>query len=115
MQGPMVPGTACLDAPVQDANGKAGWLLDHLGDEFMVLSFGTRAETDLPQVVVASQAIAGVDTVVDHTGTLTQRYSGRDGTAYLIRPDQHVAARFAKPTPDSIARALARATGREAA
>jgi hypothetical protein len=31
---------------------------------------------------------------------------------YLVRPDQHIAARFAQPTGDMLAAALARATGR---
>ncbi|MEO8667807.1 MAG: hypothetical protein ABI399_04770, partial [Bauldia sp.] len=34
------------------------------------------------------------------------------GNAYLIRPDQHVAARFTRPDAASIAAALDRAVGR---
>jgi 3-(3-hydroxy-phenyl)propionate hydroxylase len=50
-------------------------------------------------------------TLYDENGLVAQRYGGRDGAAYLIRPDQHVAARFAEPTADKIAAALARARG----
>jgi 3-(3-hydroxy-phenyl)propionate hydroxylase len=38
-----------------------------------------------------------------------RRSRARAGAAYLIRPDQHVAARFAEPTADKITGALARA------
>lgn len=111
MRGTMAPGAPCLDAPVRDAAGKPAWLLDQLGGEFMVLSFGAPATTDLPQVVVTSKPTADVKAVSDDDGLATQRYGGRDGVAYLIRPDQHVAARFAKPTKEKIAQALARARG----
>jgi len=111
MQGPMAPGAPCLDAPIRDAADKPAWLLDHLGGEFMVLSFGAPAATALPQVVVGSKPTANVQTVADKDGLVTQRYGGADGVAYLIRPDQHVAARFAKPTKEKIAQALLRARG----
>jgi len=67
--------------------------------------------TALPQVVVGSKPTANVQTVADDDGLVVQRYGGRDGAAYLIRPDQHVAARFAKPTTEKITQALARARG----
>jgi hypothetical protein len=41
-------------------------------------------------------------------GVAAERYGARDGSAYLIRPDQHVAARFAAPTPEAVGAALAR-------
>ncbi|PWT92893.1 MAG: FAD-dependent oxidoreductase [Proteobacteria bacterium] len=111
MTGPMTPGTACLDAPVRDATGHPGWLLDHLGGEFVVMSFGMPASVrqDVRSIVIASEPVAGVETLCDETGLIAQRYGGHNGAAYLIRPDQHVAARFAHPTADKIAIALARA------
>ena len=37
------------------------------------------------------------------------RYGGAPGVVYLIRPDQHVAARFCNPSVEDLARALDRA------
>jgi 3-(3-hydroxy-phenyl)propionate hydroxylase len=75
------------------------------------MSFGTPAPVrqDVRRVVIASETIAGIETVCDESGLVAERYSGRPGAAYVIRPDQHVAARFAEPTAEKIATALARA------
>ena len=51
----------------------------------------------------------------DPEGLARARYDGAPGVTYLIRPDQHVAARFVRFDPDAVGRALRRATLREAA
>jgi len=50
--------------------------------------------------------------VVDTEGLLAQRYDALSGTAYLIRPDQHIAARWRAFQPDAVASAVNRAIGR---
>ena len=51
----------------------------------------------------------------DPTGALRERYLGEaDGALYLIRPDQHVAARWAEANADDIRRAIRIATAQEA-
>ena len=45
-------------------------------------------------------------------GLLAQRYDGRPGTVYLVRPDQHVAARWREFDEDQIQAALRRCLGR---
>ena len=45
-------------------------------------------------------------------GLAARRYDARPGTAYLIRPDQHVAARWRTLEPARVRAALDRATGR---
>jgi 3-(3-hydroxy-phenyl)propionate hydroxylase len=111
MAGAMVPGAACSDAPVRDTAGRPSWLLEHLGGDFVVMSFGTPAPVrqDVRRLVIASEPVAGIETLCDESGLVAERYGGRDGATYVIRPDQHVAARFAKPTGEKIATALARA------
>jgi 3-(3-hydroxy-phenyl)propionate hydroxylase len=92
--GAMRPGTNCADAPVREADGRAGWLLQHLGQGFTLLSFGeTPADAVHVDGVQARPLVVGRD-LHDAEGLLAQRYDGQPGTVYLIRPDQHVAARW---------------------
>ncbi len=56
--------------------------------------------------IVALQVI-----VLPCDGVAAQRYDARPGTAYLLRPDQHVCARWRAPTADAVAAALRRALG----
>ena len=48
----------------------------------------------------------------DEQGLATQRYDARPGTAYLLRPDGHVAARWREPTAAGIQAAIDRALAR---
>jgi 3-(3-hydroxy-phenyl)propionate hydroxylase len=49
--------------------------------------------------------------IEDAEGLLARRYDARPGTFYLLRPDQHVAARWRRVEPALVQAALARATG----
>jgi 3-(3-hydroxy-phenyl)propionate hydroxylase len=49
----------------------------------------------------------------DVRGRFQERYDALPGSAWLVRPDQHVAARWRRLDPDAVRAALARATGRE--
>ncbi len=107
--GPMKPGTNCADAPVlKDAQD--AWLLNQLGQGFTLLSFGPGAQPVSVGNVTATVLEVGKD-VVDAQGVLTQRYDAQPGTVYLIRPDQHVAARWrafdATAAQSALRRALA--------
>ena len=44
-------------------------------------------------------------------GSAGARYDAEPGTAYLLRPDGYVAARFRHPTRSALDAALARACG----
>jgi 3-(3-hydroxy-phenyl)propionate hydroxylase len=119
--GAMVPGAACVDAPVVSA-GEAGWLLDLLRADFTVLWFADGASIDVPPdlalVTVASIDDAGAmspGTVAqDVEGLVASRYDATPGTTYLIRPDQHVAARWRRFDAADVRAALARATCNDA-
>jgi 3-(3-hydroxy-phenyl)propionate hydroxylase len=56
-------------------------------------------------------AFAVGDELVDAEGILAERYDGKPGTTYLVRPDQHVAARWRSFDEAAIKSAIARATG----
>ncbi len=132
--GAMVPGAACVDAPVSGARGER-WLLAQLGDTFSALVFGTPAtldaaslqalrdlrQSDVPVTVVfvaqqAGQTLpsewAGAMLLHDAEGLAARRYDARPGTCYLIRPDQHVCARWRGIDAARIGQAVARAIGK---
>jgi len=105
-QGAMRPGTNCADAPVQ-RNGQDAWLLNQLGQGFVLLSFGP-AEPVCAGNVTARVLEVGKD-IQDMEGVLAARYDATPGTVYLIRPDQYVAARWRQFDAQQVAAALRRA------
>ncbi len=119
--GWMTPGAPMDDAPVRGPHG-AGWLLDAVssaGSGFVLLHFG-RADEDahtamaglgLPLVELFDAAEPTPDALHDVQGLAARRYDARPGTCYLIRPDQHVAARWRRFDAAAVRAALARATG----
>jgi 3-(3-hydroxy-phenyl)propionate hydroxylase len=106
--GAMVPGAAAADAPVRRGNA-ASWLLRELGPDFSLLVFGPAPEWTRA-LALTTLAIDG-DALADSEGCATQRDDAKPGTAYLIRPDRHVAARWRRPTEAAVRSALARASG----
>ena len=112
MEGGVSPGTPCLDAPVATPDGNRDWLLRHLGGDFALLTLGPIDEVcpDGVRPVVVG-ATSDKSSLSDCDELVAKRYGGPPGSAYLIRPDQHVAARFARPTCASVSAALARAKG----
>ncbi len=104
--GAMVPGAPAVDAPLSDAEG-GGWLLRRLaGNGFAALVF----DGDGAAVSAGAEGILPVDLVhLSATGTAAQRYDARPGTVVLLRPDQHVCARWRAPTAADVAAALRRA------
>jgi 3-(3-hydroxy-phenyl)propionate hydroxylase len=59
----------------------------------------------------AGGAPEGAQVVVDHARRAQARLDARPGTAYLLRPDQHVAARWRALHLSGVQAALSRATG----
>jgi 3-(3-hydroxy-phenyl)propionate hydroxylase len=60
---------------------------------------------------VATIRIGGADGFSDTAGLAGARYDAEPDTAYLLRPDGYVAARFRQPARPAIDAALARACG----
>lgn len=104
----MCPGAPSIDAPVMVA-GEPAWLLRQLGEHFTGLYFAAGeaavpeelralAEDDIPihvRVVRPAGAPSGeADELVDIEGLVSDYFDARPGTFYLVRPDQHIAARW---------------------
>jgi 3-(3-hydroxy-phenyl)propionate hydroxylase len=117
-----VPGAPLDDAPVRVA-GQDAWLLDQLGNRFVLVVFVEGAQGLDPALRTSLQALAQAPIPVqlltvgrggdvdDPQGLVARRYDAQPGTAYLIRPDQHVAARWRHVELAAVQAALARATG----
>jgi 3-(3-hydroxy-phenyl)propionate hydroxylase len=115
------------DAPV-DIDGQPSWLIDQVGGRFQVLYFcddpSTMPEAMQLQLQGLAQAAIPVEplviarradkcalkVLVDREGIAFPRYDATPGTLYLIRPDQHVAARWREAEVSRIVAAVARAT-----
>jgi 3-(3-hydroxy-phenyl)propionate hydroxylase len=52
-----------------------------------------------------------MNVIVDAQGLVAKRYNATPGTTYLLRPDQHVVARWRTLSIDQLQAALARAIG----
>lgn len=129
------PGSPAKDAPIRLEEEHA-WLLNQFGNGFVLLFDGRIGDrhadtltsllkelselldhrTNLSIVVVGPASdefsVLPRTTVIDDAeGLVTQRYGLKAGSGYLIRPDQHVAARWHAITVHKINNALDRALG----
>ena len=99
------PGAPAIDAPTDQ-----GWLCDRLGNRFQLLAIGV----DVPDRLEDGGIV--IETVNIPAGALPEladRYLGEAKQAvYLMRPDQHVAARWLKFDKSAVLAALKTATGR---
>ncbi len=118
------PGSPCLDAPIM-LNGSESWFLNQLGDCFTGVLFSDATgsitdemraleDWDIPVRAVIVKPDNGSPSggaIIDSQAYLHSHYDARPGTYYLIRPDQHVAARWRAFDRTKVERALSRATG----
>ncbi len=123
------PGTASTDAPIRVA-GREDWFLRQLAGGFAGLYFdgedeptevrleALRSLRDAPipvQMILvappAAQPRSGGARVIEDTQTLlARRFDAAPGTFYLLRPDQHVCARWRRFDPGQVRMAVTRAT-----
>jgi 3-(3-hydroxy-phenyl)propionate hydroxylase len=106
------PGGSMPDAPISARSGDAMFLTEAFiqkGAGFTWLEFGNGAATEMPDGIGVI-GIGGADGFVDTEGLAGARYDAEPGTAYLLRPDGYVAARFRHPTRTAMEAALSRAS-----
>lgn len=97
-QGGVAPGYPALDASME-----GGWLLDHLGGKFVLMTNGLDIAVDgVKQIDLQS---------IGDDGSAANRYAMPLGSAYLFRPDQYVAARWHNPGEKGILDSIKRAKG----
>ncbi len=107
------PGSPGADAPITRPDGTTTWLLRELQGGFTALCFADDADASLGtlgsgRVPVTIKRI-GPGALADPTGAAVERYDATPGTTYLIRPDQHVVARWRQADKDQISATLGRA------
>jgi 3-(3-hydroxy-phenyl)propionate hydroxylase len=105
------PGASMPDAPISVPSGDATFLTEAFisaGTQFTLLEFSNGAAIDPPDGVGVIRIGDGFS---DSAGLAGPRYDAEPGTAYLLRPDGYVAARFRHPTRPALEAALARAAG----
>lgn len=126
--GDMFPGAVMLDAPIE-GTGRERWLIELAGNRFTLLYFIDDAASIDPLLLQAFQALSenaipvrtiivagrggvsqGIQTVIDAQGIAKKRYDAIDGTSYLLRPDQHITARWRGFDHDRVISAVETAT-----
>ena len=96
--GGVLPGAPALDAPLGSE-----WLLERLDGRFVLLTNGYRPDgLDIDVLDIGQEA---------ENSVALSRYGLEPGAAYLLRPDQYVAARWKSPTSEQISAAHKRAKG----
>ena len=131
--GPMRPGAPLTDAPVR-RDGADDWLLACTGGRFDALLFapapGQALAAELRRLATALDAgvrlslvvpggaaadagwpAAGIRVLEDSQGLAAARLGAVPGTLVLLRPDQHLAARWKHWSPEAVRLALHRAQG----
>ncbi len=117
--GLQLPGAVLSDAPMRrPGDSQTTWLLRALGPDFTLLHFGptpawARELTGVLNLSIAAEGDAGAAQadLLDAQGLAAQRLDARPGTSYLLRPDQHVCARWRRPDEAAVRAALQRAGG----
>ena len=120
------PGSPCVDAPIT-LRGKDAWFLNQLESCFTGIYFTDNEHQAAPEeinnigtkdVPVKTLCINlngnnnSNEQISDSKGLIASHYDAKPGNFYLIRPDQHVSARWREFNSGKIQKALNKALGK---
>lgn len=113
-QGGPAPGEVLPEVPV---GGPVGHVTEAVGPGFVLLHFGTPPAWGLGPACCVLPVLARPDArwplaLLDADGRLARAFDAPAGSAYLLRPDGHIAARWKRPGEHGVRAALERALGR---
>jgi 3-(3-hydroxy-phenyl)propionate hydroxylase len=100
-------GAPAPDLPVRTPDGDRH-LIERLSDGFELLYVKGGARPALPDGIRLT--LIGED-LIDSVGLFARRFDATPGAAYLLRPDQHLCARWRKFDVEKVKAARARALG----
>ena len=106
------PGEVLPEVPV---GGPVGHVTEVVGPGFVLLHFGAPPAWAYAEVrivpVLAQPDARWPQALIDGDGQLARSFDAVDGSAYLLRPDGHVAARWKRADAASVRAARQRALG----
>jgi 3-(3-hydroxy-phenyl)propionate hydroxylase len=103
-------GAPVPDAPLETRDGKPEYLLERLAGVFEVLYVADGERPNTPENVKLT--VIGED-LIDPAGMFAARFDARPGSTYLVRPDQHLTARFRSFEAEKVRSAVDRALGKQ--
>ncbi len=121
-EGRMVPGAPLTDVPLRQGRRDI-WLLRETGGCFVLLVFAPvmppalavlDGEVGLKRLLIVPQDSEPADALHDHQGLFQCRFDAKPGSAWLLRPDQHVCARWRVASADKVLASRTRALARDA-
>jgi 3-(3-hydroxy-phenyl)propionate hydroxylase len=99
-------GAPLPDVPMKRPDGQPVWLLEAIGGDETLLRAGPG-----PEAAENRRTLVIGEALIDDTGLFRTRFDATPGAAYLVRPDQHLAARWRTVEPARVEEASARLRG----
>lgn len=125
----LVPGYPVANVKLSQQNSHMSYLMDHMGAAFYLLCFSSDGKVDqalidtaadlrqqgipfdILSITAALNSTPGTTHIHDPDNNSTEIYNSNCFSAYLVRPDQHICARWPEVSSDQLLQAVRVATG----